>query len=36
MIIKGEYNAQLTSSKMEELARKYLPYYDWVLAEQDW
>lgn len=32
----GEYNAQLTSSKMEELARKYLPYYDWVLAEQDW
>ena len=33
---QGEYNAELSSTRMEALARKYLPKNDWVLAEQDW
>jgi len=32
----GEYNAELSSARMEVLAGKYLPKNDWVLAEQDW
>ena len=33
---QGEYNAELSSTRMEALAGKYLPKNDWVLAEQDW
>ena len=33
---QGEYNAELSSTRMEALAGKYLPKNDWGLAEQDW